>query len=323
MAAADLLSICPSVLPRRNFEEEFMKTGRKVFTLLAVILLIVIAAGVILGLSGDSMETFSADLYFINEAKTSIYSEKRDVEYEHKRDLPELVMNELAKGPASSGVDVIPEKASWYISKTSSRIMVDFSKDFLTTDSKQDMLATYAVVKSLCSVDGIGAVKVTVEGEELTGPDNTPIGYLTRNDIDIEEEENLSVEKNLKLYFYSDVGILSEEWRTVKITDTAPIAEYLIAELIKGPQKEGLSRVISPETKLISVEVTEGVAYVNMTASFAEKNKGDSKKEWTAVYSVVNTLLDLPEINGVQFLIEGKKEKGMETIDLSILFARE
>lgn len=299
-----------------------MKTGRKVFTLLVIILLIVIVAGVMFSLYGGSVETFSADLYFINEAKTSIYSEKRDIGYEHKRDLPELVMAELAKGSSTNGIDVIAEKASWYITKKASRIMVDFSREFLTNDSKHDILATYAVVKSLCSVDGIGAVKVTIEGEELTGPDNTPIGYLSKNDIDIEEEDDLSLEKNLKLYFYSDIGTLCEEWRTVKITDTAPIAEYLIAELIKGPQKEGLSRAVSPETKLISVEVTEGVAYVNMTASFAEKNKGDSKKEWAAVYSVVNTLLDLPEINGVQFLIEGKKEKAMETIDLTTLFSR-
>lgn len=300
-----------------------MKTGRKIFTLLIIILIIVAAVGAALSLFGDSYETFSADLYFINEAKTSIYPEKRDIKYEHKKDLPELVMEELAKGSSAGGADVIPDKASWYLSKKSSRIMVDFSREYLTNDNSVNMLSTYAVVKSLCAVDGIGAVKVTVEGEELVGLDNAPIGYLTNNDIDIEEEQNVSIEKNVRLYFLSDIGTLSGEWRMIKMTDTAPVAEYLIAELIKGPEKEGHIRTLSPETKLISVEVTEGIAYVNMAASFAEKNKGDSEKEWVAVYSIVNTLLeDLPVIDGVQFLIEGKKETGFDTIDLTTLFSR-
>lgn len=294
-----------------------MKTGRKIFALLVIILVIVAAVGTAISLSGDSYETFSASLYFINETKTSIYPEKRDIRYEHKKDIPELVMQELAKGPTSAGEKVIPENASWYISKKHSRIMVDFSKEYLTGDNTMNMLATYAVVKSLCYVDGVGAVKVTVEGEELVGLDDTPIGYLTSNDIDIEQEQGAVVGKNVKLYFATENRTLSEEWRDLKLTDTVPLAESLINELIKGPEKEGLYPTLSPETKVISVEVTEGVAYVNMSAGFVEKNKGDIEKEFAAVYSVVQTLTELPEIEGVQFLIEGKREGGFATIDLT------
>lgn len=298
-----------------------MKTGRKIFLLLILILVIVAAVGAALSLTDDSYETFSANLYFINETKTSIYPEKREIRYEHKKDLPELVMSELAKGPTTAGVKVIPDKASWYLTRKSSRLMVDFSKEYLTNDNTVNMLATYAVVKTLCAVDGIGAVKVTVEGEEQVGLDNSPIGYLTNNDIDIEEEQKVADGKSIKLYFATEDGTLKEEWRRVKITDTVPVAERLITELIKGPEVEGLHATLSPETKLISLEITEGVAYVNMSAGFAEKNKGDEKKEFAAVYSIVNTLTSLPEINGVQFLIDGKKEAGFTSIDLTAVLS--
>lgn len=296
-----------------------MKTGRKIIILLIVLLLAVVA---LISLNRDSDETYSAELYFINETGTSIFLEKRDVKFDDKNDLPYRVMTELSMGTLNSEIDVIPDGASWYISRKGSHLMVDFSGEFLTEDGTKNILSAYAVVKSLCGIDGVAAVKVTVRGEELSTPDGTTIGYLTKNDIDI-EEENAALEKRVKLYFYSELGMLSEEWRSVKITDTAPIAEYLIAELIKGPKEEGYQRAISSETKLISVEVTEGIAYVNLQKNFIEKNKGDSRKEWAAVYSIVNTLLDLSEIDGVQFLFDGKKDQGFESIDLSGLFTRE
>lgn len=294
-----------------------MKTGRKTLVLLLLILVIVAAVGAVISLSDDSCETYSANLYFINEAKTSIYPEQRDIRYEHKKDLPELVLEELAKGSTESGETVIPDNTSWYISEKSSRLMVDFSKEFLVSDNTENMLATYAVVKSLCYLDGVGAVKVTVEGEELVGLDDMPIGYLTTNDINIEEEQGAVVGRNVKLYFATENNTLSAEWRDLKLTDTVPVAESLINELIKGPVTEGLYTTLSPETKLISVEVADGVAYVNMSQGFVEKNKGSADKEFVAVYSVINTLKELPEIDGVQFLIEGKKESGFAFIDLA------
>lgn len=297
-----------------------MKTGRKIITLLAVSLLVIAVMGIIFGVKGGKDNTFSADLYFINESKTSIQSEKRDIKYEHKNDLPELVVDELAKGSSGTGLDIIPDGASWHISKKATRILVDFSDEFITEDNVKNMLSAYAVVKSLCGIDGIGAAKITVEGSELVGLDGTPIGYLTSNDIDIENEDSVEAEKSCKLYFATSDAVLTGEWRSVKRTDTAPLAESLIAELIKGPKSEGLSAVLSTETKLISVEVTDETAYVNMSRSFTEKNKGSAEKEYLAVYSVVDTLLELNGVRGVQFLIEGKKEKGFDTVDLNTFF---
>ena len=295
-----------------------MRTGRKIIGALIVIALLLSVAVVVTNID-DGSDVFKAKLYFMNENFTSICEEEREIKYESKEELPELVLNELKSGPSqATNAPFISKKTDWTISKNDSSLIVDFTQDFLTTDNSKNLLATYAVVKSLCSIDGVSEVKVTVDGGELVTPDNSTIDFLADKDINLETDAETSENRHIKLYFLNEEGILTEEWRNIKISDTVPVEQYVVNELIKGPTDTSLKPVLASDTKLISVEVTEGTAYINMTQGFIDKHKGTPEKEVQAVYAIVNSVTALDGVDNVQFLIEGKKEQGFDTIDLTM-----
>lgn len=266
-------------------------------------------------------QSVTLDLYFLNETSTSIQAQKRSIKYDYEAQLPDKVIEELKTGTSDGkSVGVMDENVHWSITRDDTRLVVDFSQRFLTTDATKNLLATYAVIKSLCQLDGVSAVKVTVEGGEIITPDNSRIDYLTDKDINLESDTQSGENHTIKLYFIDkETKEFYPESRAVKVIDQASPERYIVAELIKGPQREGLEAVLAPDTQILSAETTDGTAYINMPQSFVDKNSGSKEKELRAVYSIVNSVCELPEVNNVQFLIEGKKTTGFTNVDLSVL----
>ena len=75
--------------------------------------------------------------------------------------------------------------------------------------------------------------------------------------------------------------------------------------LLIGTKNTNLVNVIPPDTRLKSLVVKDRVAYVDFSKNILKK--GGSTEETFLVASVVNTLTEFPNIEKVQFLVEGKK----------------
>ncbi len=300
-----------------------MIRGRKTIIIILLAVILVFVGIFVLNIDKDANSTEPIDVYFLNGEMTSIVPEKREVKYENKEELVELVLLELSKGPSESGnVRIMPKDTLWSVSGSSSHLTVDFTQNFLTTDNSRNLLATYAVVKSLCSINGVVAVKVTVSGGELIAPDGNTIDYLSDKDINLEKDKSTDDIKGIKLYFANADNTLSSQWRTVNISESVSLCQNVLTELIKGPDEGTLLPTVSADTEVISMEITEGTAYLNMSKSFIDKNSSTPEKEQLAVYSIVNSLTELDGVENVQFLIDGMKASGFKSIDLTMLFTK-
>jgi spore germination protein GerM len=84
----------------------------------------------------------------------------------------------------------------------------------------------------------------------------------------------------------------------------------MVYALIEGPEGEFLPTVPA-ETRLLAFYVTEdGIAYVDFDRAISEKHPGGSLSELFTIFSIVNTLaLNIPEIEAVKILIEGREAK--------------
>jgi len=82
-------------------------------------------------------------------------------------------------------------------------------------------------------------------------------------------------------------------------------AEVVLEELIRGPNLATARRTLPPETKVIAVQVVDGVAHVNFSRNLVAKQFGGSAGEKMAIMSIVYTLTELPGIEKVQLLVEG------------------
>jgi hypothetical protein len=116
----------------------------------------------------------------------------------------------------------------------------------------------------------------------------------------------------LVLYF-GDAGAesLVAEERTV-IQRGESREELAIWELIRGPADEGRFRTVPREAKLLSVQVVEGVAYVNFSREVQTRHPGGTTGERFTIQAIANTLAtNNPAVQRVQFLVEGKTEEAI------------
>gem|GEM_PF-400430 len=161
--------------------------------------------------------------------------------------------------------------------------------------------------------------EIFVEAElEIPAPGDMVTQALTypHSLIRFEEARDVSIDGSLReltpdmqevtLYFMevTDTAFLATaEGRLVHQSEVT--AENLMEELMKGPESEHLSRAIPEEVELRGVSLSEGVAYVDLSAEVMEVHLG-AEAEAVLVHSIVWTLVQLPEVDAVQILVEGE-----------------
>ncbi len=157
----------------------------------------------------------------------------------------------------------------------------------------------------------LAAVLVLATGGCLRSePQRMPVKSSEQNKPDISAQPQETLAK-VTLYFGDGEAtyLVPEEREVAK--ETRPLEEVVIEELIKGPQNPDLTRTVPQEAKLLSVKVVDGVAYVNFSKEFQTKHWGGSAGELMTLYSITNSLAELPGIEKVQFLLEGETQEAI------------
>lgn len=115
----------------------------------------------------------------------------------------------------------------------------------------------------------------------------------------------------ISLYFADETASeLVLERREVQ-RRSEPLEAVVLREIIIGPKDPGAVATVPPEAKVISVQVVEGVAYVNFSRELATRHSGGSAGEQMTLGSIVYSLTELPGIERVQLLIEGEKQESI------------
>ncbi len=134
--------------------------------------------------------------------------------------------------------------------------------------------------------------------------------YTPQEEISSKQERQTLV----TLYFKNkETKMLMPEARLIdaKLLVENPYAT-LVGLLINGPKNEKLQPIIPEGTRLNSVKVSGDMAIVDLSSEFINNIKLGAEEESKIVYSIVNTLVELTEINSVKFLIDGKENESFE-----------
>lgn len=109
--------------------------------------------------------------------------------------------------------------------------------------------------------------------------------------------------------------------REVVHINTTSMERLVIEQLKLGPSTENLYPVLPSETKLISVVTKDGICYVNFDKNFLTGSVNAIDE--IPIYAIVNSLVELQNINKIQIAIEGEtNKKYREMISLDNLFSR-
>ena len=106
---------------------------------------------------------------------------------------------------------------------------------------------------------------------------------------------------------------MTKEKRTLTLTLTDKLPEVMVRELIKGPEEEGLSSASPAGTEINEIMIKDKVCYLYLSAEFQKNQSGGPREEALTIYSIVNSLTELPNIQYVQFLIDGQRVETYKT----------
>lgn len=248
-------------------------------------------------------------VYFKDAQLPTLSVEKRKAEKGMSvKDKAVFAVNELIKGPVDDKHEaVISNKAKLLgLEIVNSVATVNMSKHYSDQKGTDELLLRLALVNTLCSIDGIDAIVIQVEGVNLVGADGKEIPPIRPSDyVDPENAQKESI----KLYFpNSDSTALGSEVREVEIQNMPSLEKAVVTELIAGPKDKKLSNALPEGTKLLNIETKDKICYVTFSKEFIN-NAGSGSYETTMIlYSVVNSLCELDTVDSVQILIEGKTD---------------
>jgi len=157
-------------------------------------------------------------------------------------------------------------------------------------------------------------------GGKKGGPNLNDDEFCPASSLVLSEEEAKLLNEYIKITVYfpdQELKTLLPEQRYMKIEEAkkspSTIATTIVEELLKGPAQDSTGKRCIPEgTKLLEpVRITGTTAIVNLSGEFASKNSDKNTIEMS-IYSIVNSITEIKELDMVKILIDGKEQKDIK-----------
>ena len=98
----------------------------------------------------------------------------------------------------------------------------------------------------------------------------------------------------------------------------------LVGMLIEGPKDSSLKKIIPDDTKILGTSLDGNCVTVDLSNEFVDNAQGDVNEKSNMIYTIVNTLTELKEVDSVKILINGEEVNGFddEALNLKSEFVR-
>lgn len=136
-----------------------------------------------------------------------------------------------------------------------------------------------------------------------------------KNEADIMPEEEISDEqfrKTMVSLYYKNKNN-NELMPEVKLIDVKLLINEpyvtILNLLMESPKNDNLQCVIPEGTKINKIELKSDILWIDLSEEFIDNHPGGLEEEKNTIYSIVNTLTELTEVNGVKILIDNEENK--------------
>ena len=285
---------------------------RKVFFLLGLMLL---AAALATGCSKEEPQGTPVDISYLNKSETKLVTERHYLTSTDTKDMIVEVLtllcsvpdNKELKATLTSGINIIT------YSYDGEQVIVSLGEKYKELSRTTEVLTRAALVRSLTNIPEVNYVMLTVNGESLTDTSGNAIGAMT-SDMFVNnagaQVEAVDSTVTLRLYFANEEGdglvAVNRELAHNADISNVPMEKLVVEQLISGPANDDTYPTISPDTKLVNITVRDNICY--LTFDSAMLTAVNNVTTDVTVYSLVNSLVELSNINKVQISIDGNKD---------------
>ena len=262
---------------------------------------LIMAAGILVSCGKSKEEMDSYLVYYLNQDMTGLV--EGTMESPHKKKDTNAVVADLLKqlqttgedanlkSPISENVDVLDFELKNH------QMSISFSAAYYERSGVEETLSRAAIVETLCQLDEIHYVEFYVEDQPLM--------------LSGKEQS-----RQVTLYLSNRTGDkLRAVTTSVTYNAATPLAELLINQLIQADEviagQKGKLKDVKPaipkETVVNHITIRDQICYVDLGNGFNDLLAEISSE--VTVYSIVNTLCELSNVNRVQFTIDGEAQE--------------
>lgn len=184
-------------------------------------------------------------------------------------DLVEELMVRLLSGPLdeTSAQSPFPSGVSLRsYSQEGGVLTIDFSEQYGGLSGIDLTVADYCIALTLCQIDGVESVYITVEGDEIAFR-NTQ--RMQEGDVILTGAEEDPVYVSVALWFPRlEQDGLGVEPRELLLTESDNLYEEVVQALLVGPSYSSLGNAAPEGTVVNTVTVENGICTVDFSAEF-------------------------------------------------------
>ena len=207
-------------------------------------------------------------------------------------------------------------------------LTLNFAASYLELQPTTEILIRAAIVRTFSQIPGVDTVIFQVDGNPLLDAHGEVVGNMTAEQFiyNAGREINTYEKVQLTLYFVDGTGAkLQPVYRTVVYNSNILMERLIVEQLIAGPKTAGSDLAIyptlNPSCGITNISLRDGICYVNLDENFLVQPNPVTPQ--ATIYSIVNSLAELPEVSRVQISVQGDTSAVfMDAMPLSTMYTR-
>lgn len=250
-------------------------------------------------------------VYYLNETKNEIIPRKHLIQrFRTDSQVRELLADFKNSYPTEGFVSAYPatlEMREYEIE--GKQISIFFDKSYLNMDATTEVLFRAALVRTLVQIDGVDGVTFYVDDNPLKDACGRYVGAMNADSFveNVGRQINSITSQTIALYLASEDGLhLIEVKKKVYSSSNISQEKLVLEHLMEGDGDKRHKATIPAGTKILSVSTLDGICFVNFDSGFMEHDY--SIGEEINLYSIVNSLCELPNVNKVQISVNGETD---------------
>lgn len=290
------------------------------------LLLLLFAVLLFAGCGKEPVEQAGSVIYYLNKEANAIVPVAYEITGEDTEEKIENLLNKLQEAPESVDYQrVFPENVKLLdYTLNGEQLSLNFNAEYKNIDRITEVLTRAAIVHTMSQIEEVSYLSFQIDGEPLRDSKGMTIGLMNQNTFldNMGSEENATKIELLNLYFANETGDkLKNQPCIIEYNANVAVEKVVVEQLIAGSTEEGYYPTIPKDTKVMNITKKEDVCYVNLDTGFTAQ--GYDVLGTVTIYSIVNSLTDLPGINSVQIMVNGETNINYkDNISLETIFQK-
>ena len=199
---------------------------------------------------------------------------------------------------------------------TGGTVSVDLSREYEQLVGVERTIADYCITLSLMQLDGIYAVRLTVNGLLPEGRTN---GVYTSAEVLLTSPEDIVRTVKVTLYFPTGSGTLTGEERRLTVYEGETVAQAVVKALAERPMDSyaGSEQLLPEGFAALDTKVEDGTCYLNLAGSVTALLPEDNADQERMIQGLVDSLCSLEDVSQVQLMVDGEYQMMLGCVPIS------